>query len=444
MDAATVPDLAEVIWRRRLPLAAVTIAAGILTVFVTWLSVPRHYTATARVLYESKLSGSSGQALLRPGVEERGPMMIAVLRSRTFAFRMVDKYDLVSRFEAEDRLKAADEFRQLLRANTHAGGVLEVKLKLAGSPRGIIEHGEDEQTAELAAAIINHLLTDLRSYLEESDFRENQRQLQTIEAALAEAEAAYRETIDKIITFQEESGIISPEAQVRAIYNGLSQADKMLAESRADLRSAETAYEMAAANEDSARALAETQSPAVQTLLARLYENQVEFTNAITVGKKLPSHPDVQQLQTSIDEIKRQLEEQIDLQDAALAVKVAVSRERLKAVEHIRAQLTSKLPRLTSGSVVHEDLLNELELQAKRRITLFEQLERAKIGAEGEKIIFTILDPPMPPTDRSGPSTILNCLGAMIAAFALGLVVFYYADVTRPQLQGAALKGPDN
>ncbi len=443
MQAATPPDLMEVAWKHRRLLAALTIAAGIVAALVAWLVLPRQYTATAKVLYESKVPVFPGTALLGLGAEERGSMMTAVIESRSFALQMVDKYDLVSRFRAESRLKAAGQFEKLLRTDALAGGVLEVKLKLAGSARGLTAHGEDTQTAQLAATILDDLLASLKAYLAESDIRENQRQLEAVEAELAEVEDAYRRAVDSISAFQEQSGIISPEAQVRAVYDGLSEVDRTLAQGRAELKSAETAYEMARADADSARALAEGAAPAVQALLAKLYENQVALTTAMTVGKKLPSHPEVQQLQAGIDEIGAQLQQQMRVQDAGLLVKVAVAREKLKAIEHVRAQFASKLPALTSGTVTHGDLLNELELQSRRRVTLYEQLELAKIGAAGEKIIFTVLDPPVPPTERSGPSIALNCVAAMVAAFAILLTILFFVDVTAPQLAGVSANGPE-
>ncbi len=445
MDAAITPDIAQVAWRRRRALAVVTIAAGVAGVLITWLCVPRSYSATAQVLYESNPAPLlSARALVGQDAETRGAMMVAVLRSRTFGLRVIEKYDLVTRLEADSPADAAEHFRTLFRASTAAGGVLRMRMSLTGSVRGIISEGEDEETAKLAADIIDTLIQQLRKYLEESNLQETRRQLQTVEAELADVEEVYREAVDNVIAFQQESGIISPSAQLQNIYGSLSQVEKMLAETRAELRSAETMYSMAAVDDDSARALAASRSPAIQVLLAKLYKNQVSLTNALTVEKKLPSHPHVQALQTSIDETKAQLAGEIDIEDAARAVTVAATRARLRAVEHVREQLTGKLPRFTSGSVVHDDLLNQVALQAARRMTLYEQLAQARSGAEGDKIVFTVLDAPLPPTKRSGPSTVLNCVGAMAAAFVLAVAIFFFADVTRPQLMAAPPAPPDN
>ncbi len=439
MDAATAPDITQVAWRRRRALACVTIAAGIAGVLITWLFVPRTYSATAQVLYESSQTPLlSAKALVGQDAETRGAMLVAVLCSRSFALRVIEEYDLVARFEADSPTAAAEHFKTLFRASTTAGGVLRMQMNLAGSVRGIVSEREDEDTAKLAADIIDTLIEQLRKYLEESNLQEKRRQLQTVEVELADVEKAYREAVDHVIAFQHESGIISPDAQLQNIYGSLSQVEKMLAETRAELKSAETMYSMAADDADSARALAESQSPAIQALLAKLYDNQVSLTNALTVGKKLPSHPEVQTLQTSIDETKAQLAEEIDIKASVRALTVAVARERLHAIEHVRGKLSAKLPRFTSGSVVHEDLLNQVTLQAARRMTLYEQLAQARIGAEGEKIVFTVLDAPLPPTERSGPSTVLNCVGAMVTAFIFALAIFFFMDVTRPQLMAVS------
>lgn len=445
MDAATAPDIAQVAWRRRRALACVTIVAGIAGVLITWLCVPRTYSATAQVLYESSPAPVlSAKALVGQDAETRGAMMVAVLRSRTFALRVIEKYDLVTRFGADTPTDAAEHFKTLFRASTVSGGVLRMRMSLTGSTRGIISEGEDEETAGLAADIIDSLIEQLRKYLEESNLQETRRQLQTVEAELADVEEAYREAVENVIGFQQKSGIISPSAQLQNIYGSLGQVEKMLAETRAELKSAETTYSIAATDDDSARALAASRSPAIQVLLEKLYRNQVSLTNALTVEKKLPSHPDVQALQSGIDETKAQLAEEIDIEDAARAVTIAAVRARLRAVEHVRGNLTARLPRFTSGSVVHEDLLNQVALQAARRMTLYEQLAQARISAEGNRIVFTVLDPPLPPTERSGPSTVLNCVGAMAAAFILALAVFFFTDVTRPQLMAAPPAPSDN
>jgi len=86
MDAATAPDITQVAWRRRRALACVTIAAGVAGVLITWLFVPRTYSATAQVLYESSQTPLlSAKALVGQDAETRGQLesMPSLPRSTT-------------------------------------------------------------------------------------------------------------------------------------------------------------------------------------------------------------------------------------------------------------------------------------------------------------------------------------------------------------------------
>ncbi len=211
-------DLLLVLARKKTRILQVTVGAALLAVVVAWL-LPKTYTATATILppeeRQSSLSSLLGQfgALAELsgaslGVENSADLFVAMLKSRTIADRLIDRFDL----------------RRVYRVKTYQAA----RRKLAGASR--IDAGDDglitiavtdrdpKRAAELANAYVDelHSLNDRLAISEASQRRLfYQQKLDAEREALSQAELALQQV-------QQKSGLVQPDAQGKAIIDAVA------------------------------------------------------------------------------------------------------------------------------------------------------------------------------------------------------------------------------
>src|SRR5579883_1056336 len=211
-------DLLLVLARKKTRILQVTVGAALLAVVVAWL-LPKTYTATATILppeeRQSSLSSLLGQfgALAELsgaslGVENSADLFVAMLKSRTIADRLIDRFDL----------------RRVYRVKSYQAA----RRKLAGASR--IDAGDDglitiavtdrdpKRAAELANAYVDelHSLNDRLAISEASQRRLfYQQKLDAEREALSQAELALQQV-------QQKSGLVQPDAQGKAIIDAVA------------------------------------------------------------------------------------------------------------------------------------------------------------------------------------------------------------------------------
>ena len=227
---------AGAVWRRRWWIVAVTVLVAGLAVWLT-VQIPNRYRAEARVMLpDSGVSGlgailgrsSSAAAALLGGGGGGYTRYLALLTSRTTLEDVVERYELVRRYEAEGEpdpvaaavgtLASRADFDVSLEYNYLAVRVLDEDPALAA------------QMANTFIEILNRENTAL-----------NQESASTyrvyLERRLRKAETDMDSLMGSMQGIQERYGVFEPQAQGAAVMDALASAGALVAE-------AEVGYEM--------------------------------------------------------------------------------------------------------------------------------------------------------------------------------------------------------
>ena len=149
-------DLLHVI-RSRARFLALNIAGVTLLALVLSLLMPKWYSAQSVLLppTEDDMGSAMAQLMPRglggafrlPGTSSLGDVFVAVLKSRSIADRIVERFDLVKRYDVRDREKAVKELESHVRFHLGDEGTIAV----------IVEDRDPKTAAAMANAYVEEL-----------------------------------------------------------------------------------------------------------------------------------------------------------------------------------------------------------------------------------------------------------------------------------------------
>lgn len=204
-------------WRRLV--VRVTVAAAVVAVVVSLL-LPNWYAATSTILppQESGTGGTLvnmfnqlGMDLGAGGLLSSTPatdVMIGVLKSRHIRGKVVDRFDLVSVYDAKTREHAVKELGDHLRVNTTAEGLVEIQV--------------EDKNRQLAADMANAFTEFLDQYHRETSVDRARRTREFVESALADNRERLDQASLELRRFQEEHGTVELTEQTRATVEALA------------------------------------------------------------------------------------------------------------------------------------------------------------------------------------------------------------------------------
>lgn len=210
-------------------LAAIGAIAGL----VVALLLPNRYTGTARLLPPQQtqsaaaaLLGQLGSLALGQagsfGLKNPADLYVGVLKSRTIADRLIDRFDLQALYEEDTRVEA----REALAENT----------AIAVGKDGLIAVAFEDEDPERAAAVANAYVEELQSLTQSLAVTEaGQRrlffegQLKQAKSDLLAAEIAMKAT-------QEKTGLIQLDDQGKAIIEAVAALRAQIAAKEVELR----------------------------------------------------------------------------------------------------------------------------------------------------------------------------------------------------------------
>ncbi len=157
-------DYAAVVWRHWwvvLGVCFVTLA----TTYVVTRQMPKIYAATATVIAPKEggapMSGlaslvqqQGGQSLSLPSLTPNRDLLLSILRSRSIARAVVDRYGLQQRYRMTFHEDVVDRLRAVTEVSVSREGVISVK----------VEDADPSFAAELANAYIDHLDRSVTEY----------------------------------------------------------------------------------------------------------------------------------------------------------------------------------------------------------------------------------------------------------------------------------------
>jgi tyrosine-protein kinase Etk/Wzc len=216
-DEISLLEMLQVLWERKWLLIGSTLGAGVLAAGITLL-MPNYYTATARILPPQQNS-SSASALLGQlgglaaaaggsigGIRNPNDLYVGMLKSRTVADQLIEKFDLQKYFEQKYRMTTQTQLASVSRISAGKEGIIAIAVELK----------DPKLAADVANAYVEELvrLTGVLAVTEASQRRLFfERQLSKARDNLAAAESAAREALSK-------GGLAMVEGQGRSLVEG--------------------------------------------------------------------------------------------------------------------------------------------------------------------------------------------------------------------------------
>jgi len=440
----------------------ISIVGGILTGAVIFLFLPLRYTASTTLLLSEHPdfirslapSSDAGQgfaiAALAPSGGTSTKRLDAILKSTRIVSQLVDKYKLTDRLHADEE-EATEALRDMTTIKKIGTLYTEVGIKIQvtskGSSRlytwlGLSGPFSNDEAQQLCADLANDYVAALDTYITETSVQTAAETRQFIDKRHQDMVTELADTEDKIETLQTKYSFIDPEVKASGLIQQTRSLAQVYAVAKADTEdlthSLETARERLS-EQDKTRIKEEVtaRNPVIATLDERLAELRVELERQLK-GGATPSHPDVVELQASIDgtkseldsiqqEIRQQISRQVDPAYDTLVnnviqieVNLAGAHARQATYSTLLQAADEQLSDLPPVTREYVRLARLRSIQTQLLTTLATRLEIATI--EEKRVSagkFDILDEAQPPLKKSGPSSVRSAA----IAFVLLMVV---------------------
>jgi capsule polysaccharide export protein KpsE/RkpR len=355
-----------IIWRYRWLVFVITLLAalGVLAFAIVSLRLPPEesplpnvYEADAVLLQQRSGTTQSVSATIMAslGLEangsglDYGQIALAVLNSREFVDRIVEQNDIIARHEIEEKVRT--ESRNVILSNSTFG---------FDSRTGMLEIAYRDIDPELAAQVVDSIVTELLSWFAARGGSDRLLAVQTLEDKLAEVEARIREIEGEIEQFQRRYGVLRVEE------------------------------------------IAQTQTDLVSGLQSQLLALDLQISNQEEVSR-IENDPELLSLRSQRQNVLNLMER---IRDG-----YAGSNELLPPRD--------QLPGLAAD---YSRLQMDLEIQGRIFQALTEQYEVARLTADTDPA-FSILVPVEVPEEKSGPSRVQLVTGVTAGGFFGSIVL---------------------
>ncbi|MDP2167100.1 MAG: GNVR domain-containing protein [Thermodesulfovibrionales bacterium] len=228
-------DYVIVLAKRKRLIAAVTFVAALITAIMS-LTMPPIYRAETRILPPqgggggsslalSMLSGAAGGGLSDiVGMKTPGDLYVGIVKGRTMADRIIDRFNLMERFDAEYREDARKK-------------LIEKVMKVAVDKKsGLISIAVLDEDPKRAADMANALVEELKNLTKELAVTEASLRRLFYEEQLKDVKAALVKAEDETKMFQEKTGALGIDEQVRAVIESIANLKAQIAAKEVELK----------------------------------------------------------------------------------------------------------------------------------------------------------------------------------------------------------------
>ena len=204
----------------------VTIAATFLLLLVLLFVYPVTYKATVSVMppenntetssLSSLLTGQDFSSILGGGLSSaNSQLFVEMLKSRTAALYVVDKYDLVKYYDTENKYKAAEKLQDKLEIDLSKEGIIKLNVEV-NTPLFPLITSDKDSVKKLAADLSNAYVEALDKMNREKLSSQAKRARQYIEDQLVKTKSQLDSVENKLAAFQQKNKAISLPEQVNA------------------------------------------------------------------------------------------------------------------------------------------------------------------------------------------------------------------------------------
>lgn len=284
-ETVSLLDMLDVLVRHRKQLLVIPIVAALLGIVVS-LVLPAVYKGTAKLLPPqqsqsgasallAQLGGAAGLAGV-PGIKNQSDLYIGMLKSRTVADKLVEKFDLMKRYDTDSRERARAQLEAATTITSGKDGLLTIE----------VEDRNQKLVAKITNAYIDELL-NLTKVLATTGAAQSrlfyERQLYLAKDGLVKAEIALKSALDS-------NGVISVDAETRTI---LETSARLRAQvSAKEIQLASLKAFVTAENPEYKRAAAELENSRIE--LARLENGRMTDASQSGPASKQRSFDNIQ------------------------------------------------------------------------------------------------------------------------------------------------------
>jgi tyrosine-protein kinase Etk/Wzc len=377
-DEISLLDLAIVIARRKRLVIGLPAVVAVLAILIS-LALPNIYTASVRILSPQQAQSSAAAMLAQlggvlgaggggGGGKSSNDLYLAMLKSRTLTDRLIDRFDLMNRWEGK--------FRSDIR------GALEGVTKATSGKDGIITIEVDGQDPKFAAEIAN-------AYVEE---------LVRLTSSLAVTEAAQRRLFF--------------EKQLALAQDNMARAEK---EARQSIEQGGIAM-----IDEQGRTLLE----ATAQLRAQIAVKEVQIASMRSYAAE--QNPDLVAARQQLDVLKAQMaryEGQTPVLAPVVGEPPARSPRRGDPAASASRTGTDATAAYASAARVRDVKYHQVVFEMLAR-----QYEAAKLDEAKDTSVIQVLDPAQVPDRKSKPKRAIMVILATLAAGFLAILVAFIQE----------------
>jgi len=404
---------AELLWRRRILLAATAIGGLALGVLAGELQVPQYQARTLlQVMPPNPTSLGVTDALVSTGNPLRDRQyfntQLNVLRSREIAGRVVDKL----------KLDDQSEFKE----TTDPAGRLLAHLAVEPVPDTYVVEVRITHRNPRDAALWANTLSDIyMDYSLEGQVEAAQRAYRWVNERLAETQTDMEQAQDKLLKSYQGQDLFVPEGSVSAITTSITKLneDHIQAQARRielEAQLAEFASMRRKGNPDAIPQVG--QDDAVGQINSRIQSLTLDL--ARLREKYKAGHPEVQKIQVQIEQLGKDKADRVDQIEESLRAEYRQLRRReaeLKAaIESHKTRAAEQSLKLTEL----ESLKKQADSAAGLYTVLLQKLNETNIAASIQNNNVRLLDKAVVPTSPVWPRKRQLALVSLLAGFLLG------------------------
>ena len=330
------------------------------------LILPKTFTASAVLMPPSSqsdvsvLNAFSESDLPFGGLisqsEEETMRLIAILKSRTVMEAVINQYHLIDFYHSENIEEALESLSDHVNLEIEEEGTLSITVHV---PTGWLHYEEDEiEARELTAKIANEFVNQLDIVNKKLQTEQAVHQRRFLGERYENNHNDLIKAEERLKKFKEEHNIISVESQTKA------------------------AIESAAA------------------LKNRILFNEVQ--KGVVSSKLKSDHPEVISIEDELNELKNKLYE------------IEYGKTQRKESEDNLFPVLSEMPQIDADLM---RLSREVDIQNTLFIYLTQQYEDAKIQEARNTPTIQLLDPAVPPIEKSSPKRTLMVIVMALIAF---------------------------
>lgn len=439
-EEISLSELFYIIWKRRNLIFSLFIISVIIALVYSLIS-PKIYEAKTVILLPQQSGSSSALSLLAQSLpislglpSTPSANMVAILKSRSAAEYVFQKLKLESYFQEKNYEDAIEKLMKSIKVTTN-------------EKENTITLTAEAKDPKLAADIANTYIEALEKINASLGIYTAKRTKEFLEKQIERVKKDLETAENKLKEFQEKNLIFSIDDEAKAIIDTLAKIESERQMTSISLKVAQDNFEnlkkelIKQQRIQEKDLLAITSLTYTSTVLSELRNKLISQESelallSIDYGE---NHPKVMSMKYMIEETKKTMKEELnriykainnsslyDLFNLQMSILVYDSKE--KALKNVLEEYQKRLSRLPELGLTLSKLMRDVKVQETLYTMLLSQYEQARIDETKELAPISVLDPAVPPSKKSKPSTVLNLLIAGVSSIFLGIFLVFFLN----------------